>query len=124
MPDYGVRNVDWIRGGISRQFDARTWSLEKAGNNYYVLNRDGELLGMLVRGDVPFISKNGKTVDGDIARKAEPVKFAKALKALKERMEEKDFSFSWIEIRTLSFSEQDRIKDELAKKRHLPKKMD
>lgn len=116
MADYRVRNTDWIRGGISRQFDARTWGLDESGGRYYVRDRNGELLGMLIRGDVPFTSPEGKTEDGEIARKAEPKKFAKALKSLKENGYESLFPVSWVEIRLLSFSEQDEVKAKLPKR--------
>ena len=109
---------------MTRQFDARTWRIEEVGGQHYVFDRNGELLGRLSKGNVPFTSMRGKTEDGDIARGAEPEKFAKALGALKKSGEDSIFPISWVEMRLLSVSEQDEVKSKIGEKAGRLKKLD
>ena len=109
---------------MTRQFDARTWRLEELDGRYYVRDMNGELLGRLMKGNVPFTSMRGKTEDGEIARGAEPEKFAKALASLKKREEDSIFPLAWVEMRLLSVSEQEEIKARIGEKTGRLKKLD
>jgi len=124
MAAEGTRTAGWVDSRMTRQFDARTWRLEELDGRYYVRDMNGELLGRLMKGNVPFTSMRGKTEDGEIARGAEPEKFAKALASLKKREEDSIFPLAWVEMRLLSVSEQEEIKARIGEKTGRLKKLD